>query len=225
MAEMQFQTNMFWGGFFFFTKGGYSFRRFNCNKGLITDCCCSYKENMYANIDHSFRNKKLFGYGWSKIPRDIREMYSRLLIRKSTLGHLTKMLSVCYTTPVLSVGIHNQAGSLFSVWGVLWLLSITNGIKRMRKLLLINPTSQRTNVSVDWCSHIKIQIPHIKHAVTSAPNCWCHCFCFYYWFVKTDTFYRVLKSVVTNLYWYNMPIHLGSSLVFDLNIRLRSADI
>ena len=29
-----------------------------------------------ANIEISLRNKKLFGNGWSKVPKDIREMFS-----------------------------------------------------------------------------------------------------------------------------------------------------
>ena len=41
----------------FFFEGGYSFRRFNCNRELIPDCWRSYREGMLANIELSCRNK------------------------------------------------------------------------------------------------------------------------------------------------------------------------
>ena len=47
----------------FFTEGVYSFRRFNHNRELIPDCWRIYRESMFANIELSFRNKKLCGNG------------------------------------------------------------------------------------------------------------------------------------------------------------------
>ena len=44
-------------------KGGYSFRRFNCNRELVPDCESNYRERIFANIELSLRNKKLFGNG------------------------------------------------------------------------------------------------------------------------------------------------------------------
>ena len=46
--------------FSFFTKGVYSFRRFNRNKELIPKFWRSHRESTFANIQLSFRNKKLF---------------------------------------------------------------------------------------------------------------------------------------------------------------------
>ena len=47
----------------FFTKGGDSFRRLNCNSELIPDYWHTYRESLSANTEHSFMNKKLFGNG------------------------------------------------------------------------------------------------------------------------------------------------------------------
>ena len=46
-----------------FTKDGYSFERFNCNRKLIPDCWCTYRESTFAYVELSFRNKTLFGNG------------------------------------------------------------------------------------------------------------------------------------------------------------------
>ena len=51
----QFQTSMF---SVFFTKGVYSFRRFNCDRELIPHCWRSHRESTFASIQLSFRNKK-----------------------------------------------------------------------------------------------------------------------------------------------------------------------
>ena len=55
MVEKQFQTHVL----IFSPKYGFSFRRFTCNRELIADCWRSYRESTFANIEHSFRNKKL----------------------------------------------------------------------------------------------------------------------------------------------------------------------
>ena len=49
--------------FSFFTKGVYSFRRFTRNRDLIPNCWRSHRESTFANIQLTFRNKKLFGNG------------------------------------------------------------------------------------------------------------------------------------------------------------------
>ena len=46
--EKQFKTNMFCVSLF--TKAGYSFRRFNCNR-LIQDCWRSYRESTFVCVD------------------------------------------------------------------------------------------------------------------------------------------------------------------------------
>ena len=58
----------------FFMKGVYSFRKCNCTRELIPNCWHSHRENTSDNIQLSFRNTNLFGKGWSKGPRNIREM-------------------------------------------------------------------------------------------------------------------------------------------------------
>ena len=50
-------------------KGGYSFRRFNCGRALIPGCWHRYGESMFAYIELSFGNTKLFGNGISKVVR------------------------------------------------------------------------------------------------------------------------------------------------------------
>ena len=41
---------------YFFTKDGYCFRRFNCNRELISDGWRSYRESTFANIELRFWN-------------------------------------------------------------------------------------------------------------------------------------------------------------------------
>ena len=65
MVEEQFQTNMF--SVFFY-------ERFNRNRELIPNCWRSHRESTFANIQFSFRNKRLLGNRCSKSPRDVREM-------------------------------------------------------------------------------------------------------------------------------------------------------
>ena len=49
--------------FRFIMNGVCSFKRFNLNRELIPNCWGGYRENTFANIQLSFRNKKLFGNG------------------------------------------------------------------------------------------------------------------------------------------------------------------
>jgi len=42
----------------FYERWLYSLRRFNYNRELIPNCWCSYRENTFANIQHSFWNKQ-----------------------------------------------------------------------------------------------------------------------------------------------------------------------
>ena len=60
--------------FQYLTKSVYSFRRFNCNRELITTCWRSHRESRFANIQPRFTNKLLFGNGCSKGSKNIREM-------------------------------------------------------------------------------------------------------------------------------------------------------
>ena len=53
-------------------KGGNSFSRCYCNREWIPVCWRSYGESTFVNIKLSYRNKMLFGNGWSKGRRYIR---------------------------------------------------------------------------------------------------------------------------------------------------------
>ena len=65
--------NMWWKSGFkqvcyelFFTTGGYSFRRFYCNRDLIPDGWRSYRESKLASVELRFRNKMITGLWLSR---------------------------------------------------------------------------------------------------------------------------------------------------------------
>ena len=70
--EKPFQTNTF------FTKGGYGFRRFNCNRELIPDCWRTYRENTFANTEISLGTKRCLETDDLRVP-EISEKCSTLI--------------------------------------------------------------------------------------------------------------------------------------------------
>ena len=64
-------------GFQFFTKGVYSFRRFNRNRELFPSCWRNHRESTFAHVQLSVRNKRLFETDDIRVI-DISEKSSRL---------------------------------------------------------------------------------------------------------------------------------------------------